>query len=288
MTASFISAIEHAGFRASEPRTWALARSDGSTVQCALRLGAKSRVEGLAWWVDLHTHEAQGGAYRSANGLALEAPVEVLMRRRRGVDRLGVKLGLNRNLHLDDPAFDEGVYIESDGDLTAVRQLMSEPELRAATLSLIRDDHMAKVVVDGVRGRIQATRTWNLGQLDASDVNRLVNRLCRMRRNMPRLARSRRPVREGPNAYQKVGLGLIPVAFFGFLAIGSVSADVLVRVARSPTSLAVAAGGTSALLAVLRNLVSGSTAGFRYFLLMGIPGIAAWLLWAWAILTWLQ
>lgn len=284
----FISAIEQAGFRTEEGRRWVLPRSDGQAVHFVPQFGSNRRVLHMSWWVALDAAEPRQGAYRSPSDPAPAAPVQIVMRPRNGMDRLGLRLGLNRALYLGDPVFDAQVYIESDGDEGTVRQVVAAPELRAATLSLLREDQAARVVVDGVHGRLRVTRTWNLTQLQASDVRRLVNRLCRMRTDMPRLAFVHAAPLEGPNAFQKSGLILILVAVLGFLALGSVSAEVLMKVARTPASIAVVAFGALALMVIVRRLVSRSTAGFRYFLLMGIPGLAAWILWAWATLSWLR
>ena len=89
------------------------------------------------------------GAWLSVATSAPLAPAPILLRRERWFDRLGSRLAINKEVELGEARFDRLVYIESDGDETAVRRVLADPRTREACLELVASGVVASVTIGG-------------------------------------------------------------------------------------------------------------------------------------------
>lgn len=251
---------------------------DDGAVDCALGFGAKSRLERVTWWIPLRaTASREVSAYRGSGRPVLDEPVALTIRPEGWRDRAGKRLGLNAEVEIGDPDFDERVYLEGD-DEEGVRQMLSSAELRGLVLELFSDG-VAVVAVRRGLGRLSVVREDLLHEIDVVWLERLVRRLRRAHDRLPAFRRLPNEGQPGPNAFQRTGLGLVALAFAGFFAAGWAEEDVIVATATSPATLAVAIVGAVIVAASTYRICAGRSGGLRYFLLIAIPGVAAWMLW---------
>lgn len=74
----------------------------------------------------------------------------VTLRAEDSLDRGGKLLGVNREVQLGDPAFDNAVYLDSEAPDAAVRQMFAAPAARVAAAALIAEV-CSEVIVAGTR-----------------------------------------------------------------------------------------------------------------------------------------
>jgi hypothetical protein len=89
------------------------------------------------------------GAWLSVTTSTPLAPAPIVLRRERWLDRLGSRLAINKEVELGDPRFDRLVYIESDGDETAVRRVLADPRTREACGELVASGVVASITIGG-------------------------------------------------------------------------------------------------------------------------------------------
>jgi hypothetical protein len=77
------------------------------------------------------------------------APAPIVLRRERWFDRLGSRLAINEEVELGDARFDRLVYVESDGDETAVRSVLADPRTREACIELVASSVVVGVTIGG-------------------------------------------------------------------------------------------------------------------------------------------
>jgi hypothetical protein len=92
--------------------------------------GYKSSPEQLTVWMSLDPPGVS--AKPVISGVA-----RVLVRLQTGNDRLGLRLGLNRAVTVGDPAFDAGVYLESNDPVPELQALFAQPAVRGALLRVL-------------------------------------------------------------------------------------------------------------------------------------------------------
>ncbi|MBL8678759.1 MAG: hypothetical protein JNK05_06320 [Myxococcales bacterium] len=96
-------------------------QSNGKPVHVSARRGSKGAFMGAEFWVLLPAVVTLG---------------EIVLRAESALDRIGSKLQINREFQVGDPAFDRGVYIESDApDATLARLL--DATVRELTLRVV-------------------------------------------------------------------------------------------------------------------------------------------------------
>ena len=66
---------------------------------------------------------------------------KVRLRKENSTDRVGKRIGLNRELQTRDAVFDENVYTESNAADEAVLKLLAREQVRAAALLLLKNGH---------------------------------------------------------------------------------------------------------------------------------------------------
>ncbi len=71
----------------------------------------------------------------------------IVLRRERWVDRLGKRLGINREWRAGDAAFDDAVYVEADAPDATIARIFSSDELRAATVAAIATQAIRSVTI---------------------------------------------------------------------------------------------------------------------------------------------
>lgn len=89
------------------------------------------------------------GAWFSVTTSASLAPAPIVLRRERWLDRLGSRLAINKEVEVGDARFDRAVYIESDGDETAVRRVLADPRTREASCELVASGVVAAITNGG-------------------------------------------------------------------------------------------------------------------------------------------
>ena len=81
---------------------------------------------------------------------------EIFLRRENGLDRLGKRLGINREVETGDAKFDHRVYVRSETEQPVVEALLAPAETRAAVLDLVESGFI--VYLDGPRAVLSVTR----------------------------------------------------------------------------------------------------------------------------------
>lgn len=229
-TAEVVAAFEAAMDRLGE--RWALEdKPDVRLPRWTLTRGGRVWEAGYSagrgpaqFWIttELEVAEAGGGAPFRAQGEApLPHPPRMRLRREHARDRLGKKLRLNRELQLDDPAFDEAVYIESDDDDALLRSVLAPRPLRESVLALLETgcEHIA---VSGDHGPLELRwsghhrgNPFRDGQLDE-----VMNALDRVAAELPAFAEPE-PTTSWPRGARELGLTVAAgVAGMALMALG--------------------------------------------------------------------
>jgi hypothetical protein len=95
----------------------------------------------------------------------------VLVRRERGTDRLGKRLGFNREVQVGDPCFDDAAFLDTAERDDVVRPLFDRAEVRAAMLAVLDAGFGVQMSAAGLHGiRIQSKMT----SIDPASVPRAV------------------------------------------------------------------------------------------------------------------
>jgi len=89
--------------------------------------------------------DAKGGAF----------PWEIKLRCEGGVDLLGKKLRINREVQTGDQAFDRDVYVDTDAPDDVVRRVLSDPELRAVARRLLQRTNVSVTLLTSVGALVE-------------------------------------------------------------------------------------------------------------------------------------
>jgi len=212
LVAAFEAAMDRLGERwtvegkpdARLPR-WTLTRR-GRTWEAGFGGGGRGPPQ---FWIttELDVAEGAGGTpFRSQGEAPLSHPPRVRLRREHRRDRIGKKLHLNRELQLDDPAFDEAVYIESDDDEALLRRVLVSRPLRQSVLSLLASgcDHLA---LSGDHGPLELR--WSGSQernpFGDAQLDQVMADLDRVAAELPAFAQAQ-PVTGWPRGARELGL----------------------------------------------------------------------------------
>ena len=103
-------------------------------VRATPRFGSKGGFQGASFSVDLPRH-------------VTDAPIT--LRLERELDRLGKRLGINREVQTGHDAFDRAIYIESSASDDTILRALSGTAVRAAVLSLLESGGVFKSVMIG-------------------------------------------------------------------------------------------------------------------------------------------
>jgi hypothetical protein len=164
------------------------------------------------------------------------APAPIVLRRERWFDRLGSRLAINKEVQLDDARFDRLVYIESDGDETAVRRVLADPRTREACVELVASSVVASLTLGGShlgvreRDEIQLEIPSNVFA-DVSSLRAATASLARLASALVETARGGEPYRGGASAggvtprrtARGVALGLLGLATWIALVVVALS-----------------------------------------------------------------
>ncbi|MCA9718705.1 MAG: hypothetical protein KC468_28815, partial [Myxococcales bacterium] len=80
----------------------------------------------------------------------------VVLREEGALDRGGKSLGINEEIQLDDPAFDDAVYVASEAPALAIRELLADSKARAAVVTALAGPAEELVLGDGRVGALIA------------------------------------------------------------------------------------------------------------------------------------
>lgn len=98
---------------------------------------------------------ALGSPHRASGKGRIEAqrPLSIKLRRETDDDVHGKEIGINREVQIGDPAFDENIYIDTPSDDRVVQAIFADGDARAAVLELLEKD-VSSIVIDDKTGLI--------------------------------------------------------------------------------------------------------------------------------------
>ncbi len=99
--------------------------------------------------------ERYGRNYYLCSIAVPSAPLpHVLIRRERASDRLGKRMGFNREVQLGDPTFDDAAFIDTAEADDVVRSLLQRPDVRAGVLAVLATGYHVAMSPAGLRGTL--------------------------------------------------------------------------------------------------------------------------------------
>jgi len=126
---------------------------------------------------------------RREGPLLVPRPMNLVLRKETPGDRESKQSGVNRELDLGDPAFDDAVYIDTLINDDLVRAVLASPDARAAILALLRDNCSAVRIDDTSQGVI------SIDIVEFTTVSPDQERAARLLAALARLAASLPPIR---------------------------------------------------------------------------------------------
>jgi hypothetical protein len=275
-------ALGEAGFtRDAEPDSYTLSLPRGS-----VRFGMTRVTDdiGPLWWtVDLDISPPGESPYRAGRP-TLDAPVELVLRRERGLDGLGKRFGVNREVELGDPSFDREVYVESDGSDEEVRAIVG-PAFRELALRILGAGVTA-LKLRASEGRLTALWEGHFGELTPDRLRKTAELVLQARDELPRFRRLAPQGAGGPTRHQSVGLVVLLVAAIGALGVAFVYQRGEPWPAVTLVTVVAAAVGAAVIVATSWIVSRGSSVGLRHMLVMAIPGVIAWVSWTLLVSAW--
>jgi hypothetical protein len=212
----------------------------------------------------------------------------VIVRRERGTDRLGKRLGFNREVQIGDKAFDDAAFIDTVVDDDVVRRLFDRAEVREAVLAVLATGYGVDMSPEGVKAfHLQGKLT----PIDGPSLPRAVAALEALAPLLPAMdaAQHGRPHwLRSPRAFygpMLIGLGSFFFVMMVMAILGGSGAIHPLADHRQVPHLF--AGGfvlwVAAVAALYFFLRGGTRAlwqlvGAAFFLLLGVPSLGAMLL----------
>jgi hypothetical protein len=98
---------------------------------------------------------ALGSPHRASGKGRIEAerPLDIKLRHETDGDVRGKEIGINREVQIGDPAFDENIYIDTPSDDRVVQAIFADSDARAAVLELLEKD-VSSIIIDDKTGLI--------------------------------------------------------------------------------------------------------------------------------------
>jgi hypothetical protein len=212
----------------------------------------------------------------------------VLVRRERAADRLGKRLGFNREVQLGDPAFDDAAFIDTVVSDDVVRRLFERAEVREAVIAVLATGYGVDLSPEGVKA---FRLIGKLSPIDAPTVPTAVAALERLAPLLPAVdtAQHGKPHwLRSPRAFYVpmfIGLGSFAVVMFLMGMLGASGAlHPLADHRQVPYLFAGGFGLWIAAVAALYFFLRGGTRSLgqlvlaAFFLLLGLPALGAMLL----------
>ena len=212
----------------------------------------------------------------------------VLVRRERAADRLGKRLGFNREVQLGDPAFDEAAFIDTVVSDDVVRRLFERAEVREAVIAVLATGYGIDFSPEGVKAFRLLSK---LAPIDAPTVPAAVAALERLAPLLPALdtAEHGKPHwLRSPRAFyvpMLIGLGSFAVVMALTGLVGASGAlHPLADHRQVPYLFAGGFGLWIAAVAALYFFLRGGSRSIgqlilaAFFLLLGLPALGAMLL----------
>ena len=207
-----------------------------------------------------------------AQGEARGGPA-ILLRREGLLDRIGKRLGLNREVQIGDALFDRAVYIESDAPDGVVRWLLDHPGRRGAVLAILAAGFSElRVHEDG--SLLSALRSRpGPAHLQADTIRTVARSLALL---APAIPASEAPgAGEGPPGRARANAVALAILGGLVLILGAPGLMIVLRDAYPPVTgdlyevaLPVAGGLYLAAVIVLGLVVRGHSDSLRVFLLL--------------------
>ncbi len=174
---------------------------------------------------DVVARAAAGGAYRG-NPLTAIRPMRIALRPEGSTERQGKAVGMDVEVQTNDPAFDDGVYIDTPTPANVTVQVLG-PEVRRAVLDLFALDFVS-ITIDDVQGDVVA-RIVSFASLKPpeSPGKRAIDAFSRLARGLPPVGKL-----EGQHAAHPLGR---PTAFFIAIALVACFGGVPVYFIGNPT-----------------------------------------------------
>jgi hypothetical protein len=171
--------------------------------------------------------------YRETSADQLPVLPDLLIREENPRDRWGKMLGLNHEVQLDDPDFDERIYIESEAKTEAVQRALANRELRQTLVTLLAWPGVSLTI--GPNG--QASATWSLRSSEnvsvqsRDDLDRIAEHMLNLRSELPQFERFGKP-RQGALSSSQVLVsmalcGLAPALFIAMANVYRTIGDAL-------------------------------------------------------------
>lgn len=238
-------------------------------------------VAGRAFGVTLHD---PGRSSPRTLEVALSGPRDpaaapILLRPESRMDRLGKRLGLNREVQIGERTFDEAVYIESDAPDEAVRSLLGDEGRRRAVIAILGAGY-SQIEVHGLRGLLAASRFGpDESHYASRTVEQVAAALAGLAAGLPERVVPTVPGRVSGPAVLKglalvVGVLVLCVLGFGALGIAAAARDAFRPLDDAWYQVAVPAGFgvLVALLPAAAIVLRGKSDSFRSFVVAAAVG----------------
>jgi hypothetical protein len=189
----------------------------------------------------------------------------VLVRRERVSDRLGKRMGFNREVQLGDAAFDEAAFIDTAESEDLVRRLLERPDVRAAVLAVLATGYSVDMSAAGLR----ATRVQpKLRDIDPVAVPAAVAALEALAPLLPVLPRAELGTPHW-NRSPRALFAAMGIALVGYMVLGLAGAVTHPLASRGDIPYMFVGGGVIWLAAVvgLFFFLRGGTQSLRLFLI---------------------
>jgi hypothetical protein len=216
---------------------------------------------------------AAGGDYRHDARAHLRERPWVVLRREGWIDRLGKALGINREITVDDAAFDRAVYVEAAAPPGEIATILRDPRVRAAVARVIALGFTRVTLHDGADA-LRARREFPTeAQLSTAVVREVIEQLDLVAVSLPTFESPVIPL--APRPFQQRGVVMLPAFLVPFLAfMFGMIASSTARLARPEgVYLSILAGVVAWLVPafLLARLMRGRADSFRRFLWVALP-----------------